>query len=171
MIFDSAEYTQHKGTPEDISFRRATAEEEARFKRLEGLRASISGPASIIMILASVGFLIFFSVNKQFGDIFFYAAGVFVILSVLNTIKEFMRTRKSKSFEVAEGVMVGYMETNNRPYMSVWCEKDQVYLPRLRYLSTFHREQGMPLLIVKGDRGEGKKPNYFVVSAYNDPII
>ena len=67
--------------------------------------------------------------------------------------------------------MVGYMEVNNRPYMSVWCEKDQVYLPKMRYLSTFHREQGMPLLIVRGDRGEGKKPNYFVVTAFNDPMI
>lgn len=171
MLFDSAEYTKYKGTPEDISYRSATPEEEARFRRLEKVRASISGPASIIMIIASVGFLIFFSVNKDFGDIFFYAAGLFVILSVFNTIKQFMRTRKSKSFEVAEGVMVGYMEVNNRPYMSVWCEKDQVYLPKLRYLSTFHREQGMPLLIVRGDRGEGKKPNYFVVTAYNDPII
>lgn len=171
MIFDSAEYTRHKGTPDDISFRRATAEEEERLSRLENVRSKMVAPISIIIILACCGLLVYFIMNPGFSQIFVYAAGLFVILSVMNTIKAFVTTRKSNSYEIAEGIMVGYMEVNNRPYMSVWCEKDQVYLPKMRYLSTFHREQGMPLLIVRGDRGEGKKPNYFVVTAFNDPMI
>ena len=171
MIFDSAEYTRHKGTPEDITYRKATEEETARFRRLEDVRAGIAGPASVLFIGVSVFLLIYFIKTNGFNDIFVYAAGLFVILSVVNTVKQFILTRKSDSFEVAEGIMIGYAEVNNRPYMSVWCEKDQVYIPKLRYLSTFHYEQGMPLLIVRGDRGEGKKPNCFVVSAYNDPIL
>lgn len=171
MIFDSAEYTKYKGTPEDINYRKATEEETARLKRLESIRSKISAPVSAIFIILSVALLIYFATNPEFGMIFVYGAGLFVILSIMNIIKLFVHTRKSESFEIAEGIMVGYMEINHRPYMSVWCEKDHVYVPKLRYLSTFHREQGMPLLIVRGDRGEGKKPNYFVVSAYNDPII
>lgn len=171
MIFDPAEYTKHKGTFEDISFRSATADEEARLKRLEGVRSKLVAPISFVFILFSVALLIYFMKNDQFSQIFVYGAGLFVILSVMNTIKAFVQTRHSESFEIADGIMVGYMEVNNRPYMSVWCEKDQVYLPKVRYLSTFHREQGMPLYVVRGDRGEGKKPNYFVVTAHNDPII
>ena len=171
MIFDPAEYTSHKGTTEDITYRKATEEETARLRRLENIRSKMTGPVSLIIIGFSVALLIYFSTSKEFSDIFMYAAGLFVILAVMNSIRAFVSTRKSNSYEIAEGIMVGYMEVNNRPYMSVWCEKDEVYIPKLRYLSTFHREQGMPLLIVRGDRGEGKKPNYFVVTAANDPII
>lgn len=171
MLFDSAEYKRYKGTPEDISYRKATEEETARLKRLEKLRSQVSGPASIVIIVFCVLALIYFSVNSQFGQIFIYVSGLFVILAVMNSIKQFYLTRKSKSYEIAEGVMVGFMRINKRPHMSVWCEKDQIYLPKLRYLSTLHYKQGMPLLIVRGDQGEGKKPQYFVVSAYDDPII
>ena len=171
MIFDPAEYTRYKGTPEDITYREATEEETERLRRLEDVRSKLSGPISVIFIVFSCALFVYFATHDEFSQIFMYGAGLFVILSVVNTLKQYKITRKSIAYEIAEGIMVGYKEINNRPYMSVWCEKDQVYIPSLRYLSTFHRSQNMPLLIVRGDQGDGKKPVYFVVTAANDPII
>ena len=53
MVSDASEYTRHKGTPEDISYRIATEKETLRLRRLENGRSKFSGPISVIFIVFS----------------------------------------------------------------------------------------------------------------------
>ena len=65
MIFDPAEYTRYKGTPEDITYREATEEETERLRRLEDVRSKLSGPISVIFIVFSCALFVYFATHDE----------------------------------------------------------------------------------------------------------
>ena len=163
------QYRQYKGKPEDITFRTATQHEHERCMRVMEYRKT-KVPSMIVFFIVSLAFCFYFSTQSD-EPIFRYGPYIIPLLALISIIISIFREKKCESFEIAEGTLVGFKYINKKPYASVWCEKDQIYLPTLRYFSVFHRQFGMPLLIVKGYRGEGKKPRYFVISYHDDPLI
>lgn len=163
MITDVLEYRKHKGTPDDIRFRKATEEESERCRKAEQLKA-LSIPGAAVVVLACIvltGYL-----ATSFDGILYTGVGlVFLAIAIGGLIFRVCDYKKSESFELAEGQTVMISRTNKRKYASVWCEADEVYLPKLRFLSITHLYTNTALYIVKGNRGEGKKPHYFVIPA------
>lgn len=163
MITDVLEYRKHKGTPDDVHFRKATEEEAERCRKAEKLKA-LSIPGAAIAVLICICFLGYVIVS--FGELLYIAvAGVFLLVAVGGLIFRICDYKTSESFELAEGQTIVISRTNKRKYASVWCEADEVYLPKLRFLSITHLYTNTPLYVVKGNRGEGKKPHYFVIPA------
>ena len=163
MITDVLEYRKHKGTPDDIRFRKATQEESERCRKAEKLKA-LSIPGAAIALLICIAFLGYVWIN--IGELLYIAiAGLFIVVAIGGLIFRICDYKQSESFELAEGKTVIIKTTQKRKYASVWCEADEVYLPKLRFLSITHLYTDTPLYIVKGNRGEGKKPHYFVIPA------
>lgn len=170
MIFENAEYKQHKGTFDDLSYRRATADEEVSFRKIEKLMGT-SVSASVVAFLICLGLLAYIFFSGDFSEIFIYGALAMVVLSILCIIRNLLRVKKSESYEVAEGVVAGVMRSNQRVYVSVWCEKEQILIPKVIYRSTFHCYKDTRVYIIRGNRGDGKKSNYFCTTEYKDPIL
>lgn len=169
MLFDPAEYKKHTGSPKDLNYRAATDSEAARCRKLERIRI-LTIPLSILIVVVAIGFIIAIYQMKDPSVIIKYAAWIMLGIAVLNVIRYIVCFKKSESFEVAEAELVGYMEINNRPYVSVWCAKEEIYIKKLRFFTSFHRYQGMRLLVVKGIRSGNKKPYYFTISKDADPV-
>ena len=166
MITDVLEYRKHKGTPDDIRFRRATEAETDRCRKAEKLKA-LSIPGAAIALLICIGFLGYVIVN--IGELLYIAiAGLFVVIAIGGLIFRICDYKTSETFEIAEGKTVIIKTTQKRKYASVWCEADGVYIPKLRFLSITHLYTDTPLYIVKGNRGEGNKPHYFIMPA---PVV
>ena len=163
MITDIFEYKKHKGTPDDIRFRKATEDEADRCRKAETLKG-MSIPGAILMVVISIIVAIYLCTS--FGELpYIIVSAVFVIVAIGGLIFRVCDYKKSETYEIAEGKTVMVMHTNKRKYAAVWCETDEVYLPKLRFLSITHLYTDTPLYIVKGNRGEGKKPHYFVIAA------
>ena len=163
MISDILEYRKHKGTPDDIRFRKATEEETERCHKAEQLKA-LSIPGAIIAVLICIALA--FYLCTSFGELPYIAVSVvFLGVAIGGLIFRIRDYKTSESFEIAEGQTVMIKKTNKRRYAAVWCEADEVYLPKLRFLSITHLYTNTKLYIVKGNRGEGKKPHYFVIPA------
>lgn len=166
---DAIDHLQHKGKPGDLSYRRATPEEEERCRKAEKAKG-YSIPANLIGGAIAVAFSFYFAANLSI-DYAWAIPVVFIVLWILTLIRSIVDHKKSESFEIAEGELTSWSKTNQRRYANVWCEKEEVYLTHLRFLSVFRPKPGLQLYVVKGNRGEGKKPHYFVISAYPDPFV
>lgn len=168
-VFD-VEYRKFKGSPEDLNFKVAPEDIASRCKNAETYkRATI--PGDIIAIVFCVCLFFYLFTSTDFEPIVRFAPLVFVLIAVLKLIFDIRRYRRSDHFEIAEGVLVSTSEVNKRRYVSVWCEKDQIYLPRVLYCSVFHYTPGLPLYVVRGSREDGKKPRYFAISLNPDPLV
>ncbi|SEW05288.1 hypothetical protein SAMN05216413_0998 [Ruminococcaceae bacterium KH2T8] len=170
-MLDAVEHLKHKGKPDDLSYRKATPEEEARCRKAEkskgyAITSNLIGGA----VVTAFSFYFAFSFMESFEYAWLIPV-VFIALWIGTTIFRIVDFKKSESYEIAEGELTSWSKTNQRRYANVWCEKDEVYLTRLRFLSVFRPKPGLQLYVVRGYRGEGKKPHYFVISAYPDPLI
>jgi len=176
MLFDPSEYKQHKGTPDDLNFRRADEQLEERCRKVDKMR-QLRIPVSIFtLVIVSLFLYVFYrGIPKDdtiYSRIMIGAVVLFIVLTVISVIKGIIISiGKVEYFEVTEAECVGVIRYKNRTFVSVWCEKEQVYIPKLRYMSVYNIFKEMPLYVVKGDRGEGKKPVYFVISRNQDPLI
>lgn len=162
-------YSQFKGSVDDLNFRRATEEESANFRRLEKIhRGAI--PISIVMVFICLFFFLY--VFKTFGmePLYMGACGVFMLLAILNVVRIVLDCKVSDSYEVANGVVVMRSEINNRQYVSVWCEEEQIYIKKVRYISPYRCAMNMPVVIIRGNR-DGKKPHIFAAAAGGDPLF
>ena len=163
MITDVLEYRKHKGTPDDVRFRKATEEESERCRKAEKLKA-LSIPGAAIAVVVAIIFTIYAALS--IGELIYIGVGlVFIAVAIGGLIFRIWDFKTSETFELAEGTSVMISSTNKRKYAAVWCEADEVYLPKLRFLSMTHLYTNTQLYIVKGNRGEGKKPHYFVIPA------
>ena len=81
---------------------------------------------------------------------------------------------KSISYEVADGILVYGFESSDSDsasssgrydHAAVWCPDQQVYLPSVRCsMNKAYIQKGDELLVVRGDRGNGRKPSYFAIN-------
>ena len=163
MITDVIEYNKHKGTPDDVHFRKTTEEEAERCRKAEKLKA-LSIPGAIITVLICIALA--FYLCTSFGELPYIAVSVvFLGVAIGGPIFRIRDYKTSESYEIADAKSVVLSSTNKRRYLSAWVEADEVYLRKIRFLSITHLYTGTHVYIVRGDRGEGKKPHIFAIPA------
>ena len=163
MITDVIEYNKHKGTPDDVHFRKTTEEEAERCRKAEKLKA-LSIPGAVIALVVCIMFTGYAAVTM--GDMLYIGIGLaFVAVAIGGLIFRIRDYKTSESYEIADAKSVVLSSTNKRRYLSAWVEADEVYLRKIRFLSITHLYTGTHVYIVRGDRGEGKKPHIFAIPA------
>lgn len=163
------EYRPYKGRPDELEYRAASPEEEMLCRRTERNGRLL---APIYLGFVAVFVWMVWLYKKMNGlDIFAVAIMAFMVLGFLAMLPSvFSCFKKSISFEVADGTIVrGHSvssDTNDYRYssVSVWCQKEQKYLDKVRCnFDSHHVHRGDDILVVRGYRGEGKKPNCFAI--------
>lgn len=156
------------GSREDVSYRPATPEEETRCRNAEKMK-SWSLPAQGIGILVGLAITVygFTSFESPYIGI---AGAVITFIELLMFIYYFKDAKPSTSYEVIEAECMSISSFNKRRYVNAWVEKDRLYVKKYRWCSAFHLYTEYKVLLVRGDRGEGKKPNYFAIAAGDDPL-
>ena len=166
------EYKQYKGKPDDLTYRTATAKEKEICRNTEknNIKQVI---ACIIIIIAAICFGFLLHVLDHWNIISAAFLAIFMIIAIINLIRSILRSRKSISYEVTEGILVyGFERTDSDgsscgyyDHVAVWCPDQQIYLPSIRCsIDSNTIQKGDELLVVKGNRGNGRKPNYFAVN-------
>lgn len=162
-------YSQFKGSVDDLNFRKATEEETANFRKLENIHKGAI-PIAIVMVFICLFFFLYVFNTMGMTPLYIGACAVFMILAILNVVRIAFDCKVSDSYEVAHGVVVTRSEVNNRKYVSVWCEEEQIYVKKVRYISPYRCAMNMPVVIIRGNR-DGKKPHIFAAAAGGDPLF
>lgn len=170
------EFKPYMGSPDELGYRAASPEEEQLCRRTEK-NGRIVLPIYIGFIAVFVVMVLLY--RQMHGlDIFSVVILSFMALSILAGLPSVLSLfKKSISFEVADGTIVRgrsvSSDTNDYRYssVSVWCEKEQKYLHKVRCnFDSHHVHRGDDILVVRGYRGEGRKPNFFAILKFpNDP--
>ena len=167
------EYRQYQGKPDDLTYRTASAAEEevcvaAEKNRIKAVIVSIG----FIVAVLFFGYILHLTGYLNIITIAFLS--IFMLVAIVNLIRSILDSRKSISYEVTEGILVyGFERTDSDSasssgyydHVAVWCPDQQIYLPSVKcslYKNTIGK--GDELLVVRGDRGEGKKPNFFAIN-------
>ena len=168
MIKENFEKMKKRGNREDVSYRPATEEEARRCRNAEKMK-SWSLPAEGIGIAIGIAVTAygFLSLESIYVGI---AGAVITLIAIITFIYYFIDAKPSKSYEVIEAECLSISSLNKRRYVNAWVEKDQIYVKKYRWCSAFHLYTNYPVLLVKGDRGEGKKPDYFAIGLGDDPL-
>lgn len=170
MIGEMIERSKKKGKPEDLTYRAVTPEEERRCRKAENMK-NLAIPGMIIGSILSLvlcGYI--FYACFESAIIISIAAVVFFVAEIVVTILRWKDLKKSISYEIAEGEIHSLIKTKHRTYVVAWCEKDELCVSKFRYLSAFVPLTGKKVLLVRGDRGEGRKPSYFAIAPEGDPM-
>ncbi|SMC44100.1 hypothetical protein SAMN06296952_1153 [Oscillospiraceae bacterium] len=168
MIQESLARMGKVGKREDLSYRSATPEEAERCRKAERMKSwSLPAQAFGIFIGLALTIYCFISVDSP------YVWPVGAVITLIEVIAFFVYkadAAPSKSFEVIEGEVTSITRTNKRKYVNAWVEQDQVTVRKYRWCSAFHLYTGTRVMLVRGDRGEGKKPDYFAIAIGDDPF-
>ena len=166
------EYRQYQGKPDDLTYRAATvAEEEVCVATEKNRIKAVIVSIVFIVVVLFFGYILHLTDYLNIITIAFLL--IFMIVAIVNLIRSILDSRKSISFEVAEGIMIyGFERTDSDSasssgyydHVAVWCPDQQIYLPSVKCsMYKYTIRKGDELLIVRGYRGEGKKPNFFAI--------
>lgn len=168
-----AEYRQYQGEPDDLTFRTATFEEEEICRNTEKKRKYLV-IVYVFFIIAVLFFAYLLHLLGYWNIISAAFLSIFLIVAVVSLIRSILDARKSISYEVTDGILVYGFESSDGDsasssglydHAAVWCPDQQVYLPSVRCsMNKAYIQKGDELLVVRGDRGNGRKPNYFVIN-------
>lgn len=168
-----AEYRQYQGKPDDLTYRTATFEENEICRNTENKRKYwiIVG---VFFIIAVLFFAYLLHILGFLNIISAAFLSIFLIVAVIGLIRSILDARKSISYEVADGILVYGFESSDSDSASssgrydraaVWCSDQQVYLPSVRCsMYKAYIQKGDELLVVRGNRGNGRNPNYFAIN-------
>lgn len=168
-----AEYRQYQGKPDDLTYRTATFEEEEICRNTEKKRKYMI-IVCVFFIIAVLFFAYLLYILSFWNIISAAFLSIFLIVAVISLIRSILDARKSISYEVTDGILVYGFESSDGDsasssgrydHAAVWCPDQQVYLPSVRCsMNKAYIQKGDELLVVRGDRGNGRKPNYFAIN-------
>lgn len=163
------EFKPYKGSPDELGYRAASPEEDQLCRRTEK-NGRIVLPIYLGFIAVFAGMVYLYKIKNGL-DIFSVAIMIFMAAGLLSFLPSVLSLlKKSISFEVADGTIVRCYsrssDVNDFSYdsVSVWCDKEQKYLHKVRCnFDSRHVHKGDEILVVRGYRGKGKKPNCFAI--------
>ena len=168
-----AEYRQYQGKPDDLTYRTATFEEEDVCRNTEKKRKYLI-IASAFFVITVLFFGYVLHIMDYWNIITAAVLSFIMIIAIICLIRSILDSRKSISYEVTDGILVYGFETNDSDsasssgyydHAAVWCPDQQIYIPSVRCsMYKINIQKGDELLVVRGDRGSGRKPNFFAIN-------